>query len=452
MANPTITTIQLHRDGEWVSAATLQALGDDRCRIDYLPEYMFGHEDPWPIAMGIPLAFRTDEFVEGPAGATVDRRPAPFLYDLVPQGKGRRFLVDLLKVSDHENLVMPLVMAGAFNPIGCLRITSAMDFYRQQAQANPDSATGQGFELDDVLHKSEEFLDHIALHAMLASGTTGVQGVAPKFLLTTDINNRWYADMALSDERAHEHWLLKLPRGKAENDRTVLRNEAAYLRLAAACGVRTNADPMLHGEVLFVRRFDRLVVDGHLHRLHQESLASICGMRGFGTIETQQVLLEGLRGVVSDPLGETIEFLKRDVLNLAMRNTDNHARNTAVQRLPDGSIQLTPLFDFAPMFLDDEFIPRGYHWRDAKGKRQETWTEILETLQVGDDERVQIAGALNAFSQELGRLPQMAADCGVDETVINQCLKSIERQAEQLQKLPSAAAPSSDGLRMQPHG
>ncbi|WP_375338497.1 hypothetical protein [Variovorax paradoxus] len=37
-----------------------------------------------------------------------------------------------------------------------------------------------------------------------------------------------------------------------------------------------------------------------------------------------------------------------------MRNTDNHARNTAVQRLPDGALQLTPIFDFAPMFLDPE--------------------------------------------------------------------------------------------------
>ena len=55
------------------------------------------------------------------------------------------------------------------------------------------------------------------------------------------------------------------------------------------------------------------------------------------------------------------------MLNLALRNTDNHARNTAVQRLVDGSIQLTPLYDFAPMYLDPELIVRGCVWRDASG-------------------------------------------------------------------------------------
>jgi serine/threonine-protein kinase HipA len=67
------------------------------------------------------------------------------------------------------------------------------------------------------------------------------------------------------------------------------------------------------------------VIDGRVHRLHQESLASLCGLRGFGVSASQQTLLKGLRAVVSDPLCETIEFLRRDVLNLAMRNTDNHA-------------------------------------------------------------------------------------------------------------------------------
>lgn len=446
------TTIEIHRDGVWAPAATLQAMGDDRCRLDYLPEYLFSSADPWPLAMGVPLGYTTDMLVEGPTGMEVDRRPPPFLYDLVPQGKGRKYLAGKLQRVDHENLVLPLVMAGAFNPIGCLRLTSALDFYNQEAAANPEPATAQGFELADVLHNSDEFLEHMTLHAMLASGTTGVQGVAPKFLLTTDRHGRWYADMALPDEQAHEHWLLKLPRGKSNNDRAILRNEAAYLRLAAACGVRTHAAPALEGEVLFVRRFDRQVTEGKLHRLHQESLASVCGMRGFGVVQTQQVLLAGLRGVVSDPLGETIEFMKRDVLNLAMRNTDNHARNTAVQRAVDGTVQLTPLFDFAPMFLDDEVIARGYHWRDAHGKRQDSWAEVIDTLPVSDEERQQIAGALHAFSTQVGQLPQWAADCGVEREVVHACLKSIAKQADQLQRLPCPPAPRGPISKEQPHG
>ena len=433
------TTIQIHRDGEWVPAATLRAYGADKCRFEYLAEYVFS-DDPWPVALGLPVGLESEPLVEGPTGLEPDRRPPSFLYDLVPQGMGRRYLLNQLQLQDGDNLIMPLVLAGAFNPIGCLRLESALAFFHEEARKNPDPATAQGFDLDQVLNRSQGFLDHLSLHAMLASGTTGVQGVAPKFLLSTDREGRWLADMALPDASAQEHWLIKLPRGKSDGDRAVLRNEAGFLRLAAACGMRTMAAPELHGENLFVKRFDRQVINGHVHRLHQESLASICGLRGFGILKSQQTLLKGLRAVVSDPLCETIEFMRRDVLNLAMRNTDNHARNTAVQRLLDGTIQLTPVFDFAPMFLDSEVIVRSCHWRDDAGRSQDSWTQIIETLEVDDEERGIIAAAMSDFAAIVAELPTIAADCGVEADVIEACRLTIDKQADQLQAL-SALVP-----------
>jgi serine/threonine-protein kinase HipA len=91
------------------------------------------------------------------------------------------------------------------------------------------------------------------------------------------------------------------------------------------------------------------VTKAGVHRLHQESAASLAGLTGFNDRPSQFTLLQALREVVTDKTGETIEFLKRDVLNLAMRNTDNHARNTAVQKV-GAEVRLTPLFDFAPMY------------------------------------------------------------------------------------------------------
>jgi serine/threonine-protein kinase HipA len=428
------TTIEIFDRGQWLPAADLLSLGDDKCRLDYRAEYLFGEPNPLPIALGIPLGYEADHFESGANGSSIDRRPPSFLYDLVPQGKGRRHLVDRLQLADADSLVMPLLFAGAFNPIGCLRLASAVEFFRAEGQANPDPVTADGFAIGEVMGRSEAFLEHLSLHAMLASGTTGVQGVAPKFLLTTNKDGRWFADMALPDDQAHEHWLLKLPRGKSVGDRKVLRNEAAYLRVAQACGIRTHQPPQTHGEVLFVRRFDRQRINGQLHRLHQESLASVCGMRGFGRTGSQQMLLNGIRSVVADPLQETIEFMKRDVLNQALRNTDNHARNTAVQRLPDGNIQLTPLFDFAPMFMDEEIIPRSFHWR-AGEKRQDSWVEVLETLEVSDSHRAEIAAALSSFSANVASLPETAKDCGVEKEVLDQCMKSIEAQSRQLDAL-----------------
>src|SRR6218665_3879410 len=84
----TTTIIEIHRNGAWVPAAELQPLGDDQCRLEYLQEYIFG-VDPEPLALNLPVQWNAD--VPDDNGK-VDRSLPPFLYDLLPQGKGRTFL------------------------------------------------------------------------------------------------------------------------------------------------------------------------------------------------------------------------------------------------------------------------------------------------------------------------------------------------------------------------
>ena len=435
MDYPQKTFIELHHAGQWHVAAELTAFSGNRMRVNYLDSYVFGGIDV-PLSLRLPVSISAEPLMEGPAGPEPDRRPPPFFYDLVPQGRGRAYLLSKLQLADAEDAVMaPLLLAGAFNPVGNLRLSSAVEFYKKEAAKDPSNATPSGFTLKDIAARSEEFLEHITLHSMLAAGTTGVQGVAPKFLLTTNADDRWFADLALADSQALEHWLVKLPRGRHDDYRSVLRNEAAYLSLAAACGLHCRNDHQRVGEMLFVRRFDRVRQGGVLHRLHQESVASIVGQRGFGQSHTQQSLLAGIRAVVDDPLSQTIEFIKRDVLNLAMRNTDNHARNTAIQRTVDGRVALTPLFDFAPMFKDPEVVARSCLWRDKQGVRQDDWVQIIENLDLPGDEIPLIQHTLNEFGRS-NDLEKMAQDCGVEEDVLAQCKKSIEKQWQQLERLP----------------
>ena len=153
---------------------------------------------------------------------------------------------------------------------------------------------------------------------------------------------------------------------------------------------------------------------------------------------SQQSLVAAIRTVTSDPARETLEFIKRDVLNLALRNTDNHARNTAVQRTIDGHIQLTPVFDFAPMFKDPEVVARSCHWRDPAGVRQSQWKQVIEELEVPENERTSIAAELTVFAKSLGQLEAIARDCGVEQDVLVQCLRSIEEQTRQLDNLSAA--------------
>jgi serine/threonine-protein kinase HipA len=290
--------------------------------------------------------------------------------------------------------------------------------------------------IDDVAVRSAEFKEMMSAHGMLGTGTTGVQGAAPKYLLTRDRAGLLRGDAILPDADATQHLIAKLPRGNSAADDKVLRNEAAYMRVAAALGIRTHADlPTLHGDVLLVPRFDRIARDGKVMRLHQESVASILGLPGFDQRPSLFEVVAGIRKVVSDPAAETLEFIKRDVLNLAMRNTDNHARNTAVQ-LVEGRVQLTPLFDFAPMYLDPELIPRALRWYRPDTRAELTdWTDVLAALPVPDHERRMLAAELSRFAVQIERLPDIMAAQGVDHDIIEFLTQDIDTQARQLKAL-----------------
>lgn len=428
-------SLQIHRDGRWLPAASLSQLDDHRCRLEYRPAYVFG-DDPLPLGLNWPVGF--SDRSEGEEGAQGPNLP-PFLYDLVPQGRGRAKLLQLLKLADHDRLLMPLLMHGACNPIGCLRISTAVTFYEEQAAINPAPGVPQGFSLVEMQRKDDAFLEHMALHAMLAAGTTGVQGVAPKYLLTQNGEGRWFADLALPDEQAHAHWLVKLPRGRTAADLQVLRNEAAYLRLAGACGLRVHGEPQLHGSMLFVRRFDRERDEarGSVRRLHQESLASLAGLTGFAPASSNNELLLALREHATDPVREMTEFMRRDVLNLALGNTDNHARNSAVQRLADGTIRLTPLYDFAPMFRDPEIVTRSLHWLDAKGRHLKDWREVLDALaeELLPAEVASLATGLRSFAPVLTELPRLASEAGVDADILADCRQRIAAQCDAMERL-----------------
>lgn len=438
------STIEIFQNGAWIAAAEFEPLGDGpyAATFEYKIDYVFGIEKPQPLSFAFPV--NAERRGLDSAGAA---QPCPaFLLDLVPQGRGRTYLAQVLAIDEGEHNDLRLAQYGAFNPIGNLRLDTAVAFYRDHLPAEPVSA---GFTLEALRDRQEDFLEHIWRHAMLSAGTTGVQGAAPKFLLTQDHEGLWFADAALEDKLAAKHWLVKLPRGSHSTDDAVLRNEAAYLRVAERCGLRTGGEPRLYGDMLFVPRFDRQTHAGGVVRLHQESVASLAGVHGFGKSLSLFDQVEAFRPYVTDPTREIIEFIRRDILNLAMRNTDNHARNTAVQRLPDGTVQLTPLFDFAPMYLDREMIVRGSKWRTASGRELTDWEDIFPQFNLRGAEQQTVAAGVKAFQVVIEHLEDTLRDCGVDAFVINDCMPSIETQVARLDRISS---PAPTDLKEDGHG
>lgn len=243
----------------------------------------------------------------------------------------------------------------------------------------------------------------------------------------------------MTDRMPARHFIVKLPRGKSEADKKVLRNEAAYMRVAKALGLRVHGPLEHENDMLFIPRFDREMADGKLLCHHQESVASLAGVLGFDVRPSQFELLEAIRSVVSDKEGDTLEFLKRDILNLAMRNTDNHARNTAIQVIGK-TVRLSPLFDFAPMYLDPEMIPRVSRWYHPEhGKELTNWTDVLATLPVEAAEATRLRQAMAAFGLQLQTLPALMYRYGVDDDITTHLQKGIEEQCRQLAELTGPA-------------
>lgn len=418
--------IEIFHDGQWQQAAyahfsgvVLQGFRATSCVFEYDFDYAFADAPP-PVSLRFPVDAARHNLNSWPT----------FLYDLVPQGNGRRFLLERLGLGDHQAADLPLLCAGAFNPIGCLRIKEAVDYYRGHIEQH--ISITKGFEFGDLLARGQKFHEEMMVHGMLATGGTGVQGVAPKYLLTKAKTGRWYPDAALADEDAAEHFIVKRPRGTTLDDQKVLRNEAAYMQVARLMGLRTHALPELHGDMLFVPRFDRQTSGTKVRRFHQESVASIAGLAGFGFQANQFILVDAIRRVVDSPLEETIEFIQRDVLNLAMKNLDNHARNTAVQTI-DGVTRLTPLFDFAPMYLDPEGIVRSARWYHRETKKEIShWKDVLPHLLLPEAEYWEVVTSLVAFGEKLSDLPGHMESAGVDADIIDFVRPSILAQQAQL--------------------
>lgn len=370
------STRQIFIDDEWRDAAGLERTGAPERRLEastylaYLTGYLtryFERNDAAALSAALPVSLATWNSSRWPALAV----------DLLPQGGGRIELLHQLKRDETAGPVADwdLLMAGAGNPIGNLRVKEAHEW----VSARSGDRT-RGFTLQEVVARADDFNECLAQHGLFIAGSSGVQGEWPKILLTQAHDELFYLDHLLPDEHAREHarehFIVKFGRGSDERLAAILTLEAPYMQLARHLGLNVHRSLVLHERALFIPRFDREMAGGKVRRHGQESVASLCGISGFREGISHNDVCAQLGKVCSDPLRDIVEYLKRDIANIALGNKDNHGRNTAIQRRDDGIIGLTPLFDFAPMWLHPDGIARRIRWeQDDNGSPD--WASVI---------------------------------------------------------------------------
>lgn len=408
--------IEIFYQNAWHLAATFTLLGDAAWEQGYRAPGLFAYETEFALQHMNQSGIRAISACY-PVDFTIIKTstwPA-FLLDLLPSGAGRRAVLNFLNQADQGSRSdWQLLIQGACNPPGNLRIKQAAELLSHDQHP--------GFDKSEIIKRAEMFIEYARGHGAPVSGSTGAQGDAPKFLLTLDYDHHWHADGALPDSKARNHFIVKFPRGHLDSDRAVLRNEAAYYRVAKTVGLRVHALPEFINNTLFIPRFDRKVVNKKVIRYGQESLCSLAGIADFGQAIPMEILCDAFMPHVTHPKQELKEFLLRDVMNVALGNTDNHARNTAISKYTDGRVALSPLYDFAPMILDEQGIARVSRWSEGELAGFPEWGEIAELLAKRFSHYQINARELRElffnFSKITEKLPEMMRQANVDKELI----------------------------------
>lgn len=243
-----------------------------------------------------------------------------------PDAWGRRVIDSRLGVGDVDLTELSYLVASGSNRLG------ALDFQTSPTRYVPRDETATLDELHEAAIMVEEgrALPQPLAEALIRG--TSIGGARPKALLVDGDGTQWIAKFSSSSDT---HFSVP----NAEGATMILARHAGI----DVCDVRVTSS--LGREVLLVRRFDRTASGGRIHAVSALTMSGESEM-GARYVTYPQILnvLTRLSGSRM-PVGPAL--FRRIVFNVAVSNSDDHARNHAA--LWDGEhLRLSPAYDLCP--------------------------------------------------------------------------------------------------------
>ena len=430
-------TLQAYTSGEWLDAMTLVFVEPEKgfegaCRFGYKTDYVINNVEyigsPFSKSVSAQLPLDWDS-------VSLKKAPA-FLLDIAPAGAAKRFLMARVGQEKPEGISTDLFLLGRSTPapIGHLRIKQSFEAV--------DERSAMGFPRDEVIARDQTFLEYAYEQGAAIGGATGAGGEAPKLLMSQGRDGLLYPDAVLGDDQVVQHWFVKFARNRGtQTDQVILRSEFHYYKALHALNIETVAlDGLALEEAtrpsLWMKRFDRNVTAQGVERLAVESIYSLAGVTVPGSymnhLEVIQLLARlwtqaGQVDQISDLISD---YLRRDLLNKILGNSDNHGRNTSVIRDID-SFRLAPIYDLAPMVMDDEGVTRTTKWpKHLEVGGEVKWREVCDALRMIGDPQALFEGLREDANRFLA-LPDILFTSGLPEATMNHpaiALQSLEQR------------------------
>lgn len=262
-----------------------------------------------------------------------------FFGALLPEGQHLERLARETRVPS-DDLVGLLAEVGA-DLAGALRVGAARE------PSEPEPLTAEA--IDALLAAAPGFL--------VGGGGSALPGFQRKLTLTRE-RGRWLRG---NGTLPSTHILKPVER----EQRAAVEAEHYVLSLARELGLaefETSVETIGSRAVLVVERYDRRRAGERIERLHQEDAAQALGLPWGGNekfefaepranLRAVAGLLDTNRTIFNPAMPDRERLLRYTVFNVAVGNTDAHAKNFSLLHTDDGGVSLAPYYDAAPLAL-----------------------------------------------------------------------------------------------------
>ena len=334
--------------------------------------WRFGYADAWlnaPLRFVLSPRFKLESGVVEDSG---EERPTQWFFDnLLPEGGARQALARYAKLNEHDSF--GLLSRFGEESAGALTLLPPGEPFPEHGNYIPLPV--------ERLRRLIAELPEVPLLAVEGEAKMSLAGAQHKMGVR-------YGDGAftLPHEAASSH-ILKPDNARPEKYPFCPANEHFCMRLAHTAGLPVPHSWLLHlpEPVYVVERYDRVVADGHVHRLHQNDLCQLLNKwpgykyesEGGATFEEAYKALGQLR----QPAVARERVLRWLLFNYLIGNSDAHAKNLSFMVGPDG-FKLAPFYDLlcVKVYGDDSMAmtignQTRYGWVDAAA--WDTQTKLL---------------------------------------------------------------------------